>query len=53
MLQALSNSLHVTESFIKIVLFLEKDIKYIVMLNHMMTVLLEYIDHLLQFSINA
>ena len=52
---SMSNSLHVTNFFIKTVLleWINKAIKYINMLNHTMTVLLEYIDHSLQFSTNV
>ena len=46
------NSLHVADNFIQTVL-LECIIESTSIVYNTMTVLLEYIDHLLQFSINA
>ena len=50
----MNNSLHVTENFIKTVLleYINKGIRCVILLNDTMTVLLEYIDHSLQFSTN-
>ena len=54
----MSNSLHVADNIlvIKKTVLLEcinKGIKYTIMLYYMMTVLLEYIDCLLEFFTNA